>query len=766
MRTKPRNTLAQRAVPIKYAHWILLILFIILSFIYMLSTPIWESLDEASHYAMVDYIASTGKLPHQDPTIETAYHQEGSQPPLYYALLALFVSPIDRSAPRQIYNPHSKIGIGLATDNQNLLMHDSAAEQFPWRGATLATMLGRLLSILLGTGTVYLSFIIARLTFPQHLYIALLAMALIVFNPMFLFVTASVNNDNLVIFLATCILALLLKLWRFGWHWRKIMMIAVLLALSLLTKLSGLTFIPTVGLVIFLLWRREKRPMRDLLVAAAINVITILVIAGWWYLRNMRLYGDFTGLNAMVEIIGKRPANFDLIDLWGERASTYYSFWGWFGVLNVLSPTSFFKLTYFICFVALGGLLSFFVSKRLRHDAPLDIILILLFQIALVMVGVMRWSLQTPASQGRLIFPAIAAITTLLALGLFTIMKLLRARAYLAFIPMIPLAIYAFILPFNTIQAAYKPSFQMESLPKEARLVDVYYGPIQLLAYEVNERPLQLDKNLSTEVEITLYWRPLAPTEQPLSFYIQVFGPPTEQEAVLLGKLDSYPSRGLRRTTTWQANRIYAESYRILIKAEHGLTPFQPRFKVGWRDNATNAEIFPHTQDNQPIDAVILRSAASIAQSCQTPQASLKVNFGNLARLDHFEIGTNTLRAGDILDLYLDWTVIGETQADLSIFVQIIDPLYPAQLIGTGDASPRQDWYPTSTWQKDSCFRDYYRVQTIAGAPSGNYQLLLGFYNPHDGTRLAVRLEQGESTPFHDAYLLNSLITITQKDSE
>ena len=69
--------------------------FVVLSLIYAWTTPIFEASDELWHFGVIQHIANTGELPVQVPGVETPWEQEGSQPPLYYFLVAglLWVFP-------------------------------------------------------------------------------------------------------------------------------------------------------------------------------------------------------------------------------------------------------------------------------------------------------------------------------------------------------------------------------------------------------------------------------------------------------------------------------------------------------------------------------------------------------------------------------------------------------------------------------------------------------------------------------------------------
>ena len=60
-----------------------------------------------------------------------------------------------------------------------------------------------------------------------------------------------------------------------------------------------------------------------------------MAIAGWWYYRNIVLYGDWLGWNAFIAVLGQRATPASLVQLWGERRGFMMSFWGLFGGVNV-----------------------------------------------------------------------------------------------------------------------------------------------------------------------------------------------------------------------------------------------------------------------------------------------------------------------------------------------------------------------------------------------------------------------------------------------
>ena len=153
-------------VPLRW----LLAAFVLLALIYAYANPIWEAPDESTHFGMIQYIAATGQLPVQikGQPRPYSYGQEGSQPPLYYLIGALLISPFDRSdyeAVRQ-GNPHAIVGDPGQWGNKNVRLHDQFYPP-PLHGTVLAAYVVRLFSILLGAVTVAAVYLSARLIVPD-----------------------------------------------------------------------------------------------------------------------------------------------------------------------------------------------------------------------------------------------------------------------------------------------------------------------------------------------------------------------------------------------------------------------------------------------------------------------------------------------------------------------------------------------------------------------------------------------------------------------
>ncbi|MHB8750876.1 MAG: glycosyltransferase family 39 protein [Aggregatilineales bacterium] len=460
--------------------WGLLAAYGLLACLYSVVTPIFEASDEQWHYPMVKYLADHSlALPVQNPAAPGEWRQEGGQPPLYYMIGAILTSWIDTSdleSVRQI-NPHADIGIIVPDGNVNMMVHDPARESFPWHGAVLAVHLVRLLSALLGGITVAMTYLLALELFPALPGLALGAAALTAFNPMFLFISGSVNNDNLSNALASALLVLLARLVKRkeAPPVRELILIGVVAGAGMLAKFNIGFLLPLVALALALIaWR--KRDVRPLLIGGLVTGGLTVLISGWWYVRNWQLYGDPTGLNVFLQMVGVRPIPADLRELWSERHTFLMSYWGFFGGVNVPLPDFFYTVFNAIGAVSGVGLGVWLVravcrghlwrslqqvrgpeAKAIRLTEPppeggdrsgwlppsggsdgsrrvltpgVGLALARLFTaiwIITLFISLLRWTSVTWASQGRLMFAAISPISVWMAVGLWQIEKIITA---------------------------------------------------------------------------------------------------------------------------------------------------------------------------------------------------------------------------------------------------------------------------------------------------------------------------------------------------
>jgi hypothetical protein len=725
------------------AHWLRLIVlsYVILGAIYSVATPIFEASDEVSHYAVVQHIADSGAVPVQQPGVKTAWDQEGSQPPLYYLLAAPFVRLIDTrdAAERMVRNPHAAPGDPSLDANRNLVIH-SPAENFPWRNTTLAVHVIRFLSIALGAGTIVLSYLIARHIFPDRSSIPIGTAALIAFNPMFIFISASVNNDNLTILLTTLALYLSVVCWyepagtvsRSGWVRRVVL--GIVLGGAALSKISGLTLLPVIALL-FTVRHLHRREWRAWILTGVLLTLSVLLLAGWWYLRNLQLYGELFGLDTMVAIAGVRSKS--LIDLLPEFDGFRYSYWALFGAVNIVT----FPLAYVIfdlfTLISFAGCSMWFWRNR-RSDR-FWLLLILAGYVLIVFVGVVRWTMMTPASQGRLMFPAISGIALLLWLGWETILDF-RFRIFdfnrLRWIMPIFMLITAALVPIRDVVPAYAgPQMITEQqLPSDLKRLEVDYGDqLRLIGYHVTE-PI----GSATAAEFTLYWQCLKPIRADYSIFVIVYGRQLQE----VGKRDAYPYRGLYATRQCLPGQIFADPYRIPVDSA-ALRPTLLRAQIGVKNWAQLDELKPST-GGQPLPALIITAGQlPLTGAVAQPEVAAAYRLGDAIELAGYDTPRFDDRQG-VLTYRLYWRVRQALPEDYTVFAHVLAA--DGEQIGQGDGQPFAGDYPTSIWRPGEVLMEE-RSVLLEGDASRAAALVIGLYRLSDGARLPVLDAQGQPQP-------------------
>src|SRR5258708_4084871 len=253
--------------------------FVILAICSAWLTPPFEPPDEAAHFLYVHNLLVEGRLPIQESRDAEFKSQstQRHQPPLYYLIGAALISWTHRTdvADYLHVNPFAAIGI-VSPNNQNVFLHPL---NYPGDTGTAIWIL-RLYSIALATIALSYVYLTGRLAFGNP--VGLLAMLLTASIPGFIFIGASINNDNLVTAVYAAGVYLCVRMWRRCAISRAdIVITSLVLAASALSKLTGLTLFGVVYLAVLCgAYRRRYSWIRAIQLIAISAMISIL-LAGW-----------------------------------------------------------------------------------------------------------------------------------------------------------------------------------------------------------------------------------------------------------------------------------------------------------------------------------------------------------------------------------------------------------------------------------------------------------------------------------------------------
>lgn len=559
---------------------VILLAFALLAGWYSVAIPLGEAVDEIPHFEYVRYVATHHALPVQpwadngQPWLVTMGHH----PPLYYALAALATAPIDTSDYADVVKPNPHFD-WLENDFHNgaaVQLH-SADEDFPYRGTTLALHLLRALSIVMGLVTLVAVYRIARLVVPGLPWVAVAAAAIVAFNPSFIFMSASIQNDPLMTMLFS------LSLW---WMVRALehppsnaaaVAGGVLLGAGSLTKLTGLSLLPLFGLTLVLV-AYNKRDARRLTSSGVILFGVAALVGGWWYVRNGLLYGDPLGwgmyLSTYSFLARNGPYTWAIIrdEVLNQIARTS---WGAFGYMHITLPAPIWSVVWLVSGIA--AILTF-VTLVVRRRTFLAAgawqkWLLLLLAAALVFVSVLRHNQVIAAgAHGRFLFTVAAPFALVVAFGLHAATLFRWPRAVAALVGG-GLALYAVAVPLVFVLPLYAPAATAASADIQAATpTDVSYGnALRLVGYE-----LQPTTTRDAPVPLALFWQPQGEGRPDLYANVRVRG--ADGKTVLRDEFWPAPNSS---TSVWANDTVYVTRRTLTLPPD--LTPGAYRVEVALR---------------------------------------------------------------------------------------------------------------------------------------------------------------------------------------
>ncbi|MFN8464753.1 MAG: glycosyltransferase family 39 protein [Caldilineaceae bacterium] len=714
---------------------VIVLLYVLLAGIYSICVPLFEAPDEVWHYGYVYWVAGDNGLPTPDRHDGLAiWAQEGSQPPLYYLMAGLLTRPLTGALTpgdwggSVRYNPHAAVGEADSFGNRNHLIHGTW-DRWPWHGVALGAHAARLFSILLGVVTVAFTYLIGRRLVPSEELPAALAAALVAFNPQFLFLSASVSNDNLIT--ATCAVGVWLCLRIAGSRThlplRWPILLGLVVGMAALAKLSGLLL---VGLALVALaiggWR--QRSWRSWLGGSALVLLVAATVAGWWYWRNWRLSGDPLGLAGMFAVLPARETPLDATGLLALAPGVWRSAWAVFGWFNVTVDEWVYWAYSLLATVGCAG----WIVVTYRHiwgqnGRKVDWVAagLLAGWSAAVAAALVRWA-QINYPQGRLLFPAIAAAMPLIAVGLLAWWPP-AWRRWVAGAVGLGMAVLAAAVPFVWIMPAYAAPPLVVASEAAAEVPNPHQDKVgdhvQLIGYSYAKEALLP----GGEFDITLYWRSDAPLPEDYSVFVHL----VDELGIVQAQSDSYPAQGSRPTSDWQPGTIVADEHRVRLP-ETLPAPGSLRVEVGMYRYADGQRLPTAQGDSVALGSV---NAAALTSPAGIPNP-MRAVFGDKIALTGYSLDRRSLRPGDSLQLDLWWEGLVRMTQDYKVFVHLMLP--PDAVWAQQDRQPQDGAARTSTWQPGQAVEDQYTLIVPKDAPPGIYDVAVGLYDKDTYDRLQI----------------------------
>jgi hypothetical protein len=119
---------------------------------------------------------------------------------------------------------------------------------------------------------------------------------------------------------------------------------------------------------------------------------------------------------------------------------------------------------------------------------------------------------------------------------------------------------------------------------------------------------------------------------------------------------------------------------------------------------------------------------------------SVGVELGRRLRLEGFEGGAVSVRAGEALDLALYWLPTQRLDIDYHVVLYLVDA--KGEVLTQTDEMPLGSLYLTSHWKLGEVLREPMRLEIPQGTPEGEYTLQIAIYDLKSGQFLPVEDER------------------------
>ncbi|HKE98263.1 MAG TPA: hypothetical protein VKG45_04955 [Actinomycetes bacterium] len=383
-----------------------LLAFVVLATVHMLTVPRFLPSDETPH---TGYALTVGHghlptldtpVPHEIPGMPPAVGQRAriytaNHPPLYYTLAAV------------------PLRVGVAA------------------GAPVAGFYAaRLLGIALTALGVLAAAALARLLVPARPQVAVAAAGVGALLPSFIHIAAFVHNDGFAFTTSTLVLVASALVLIEGPSRSRLLALALAAAAAAGTRSSGLVLagVAAFAAAAAAMWHPDRPARVRLVLAGAAGTLVVAVTAatsGWFYLRNLRLYGDVAGVRANLDRFGYRPHGSVGGFLLSARNldGLYDQLWGRFAALQFLAKGALGLAGEVIGLLVVTGLALGAVRWARRRSRPGTPGRAAAWALVLLLPPVLLVLLADYVTRGggihaRYLYPGLAVLSLIAAVGL------------------------------------------------------------------------------------------------------------------------------------------------------------------------------------------------------------------------------------------------------------------------------------------------------------------------------------------------------------
>jgi hypothetical protein len=700
---------------------LLALAFLALVSAYIYTVPALEGFDAPAHFGYIGYLHEERTLPELTPETAVVSYQLVQQPPLYDLLAALATTNLPVSQAWEyadaMQNPYH--GKGLSQRQTITPPHLPNDVLRTFRVARFISALGGLLAVVA-------TWLFVRTLFPEQPNAALAAASVVAFNPLFLFISASITNDAWTTATAVTTLWLAARTLRpetsspLAWLW-----VGLGAGLAGLVKYSSLLIaIPT--LLLFLVyWRRVgwRRALR----AAGMAALGTALVAGFWYVRNLLLYGQLVPMVQMSQAIPTlyRPEPLPGVAVRNYIPWLFTTYWGVF--VSTFLPSSYYQIMRGLMLLSGVGLAVYVIRTRIQREDTPDaagirlLLTVCLIWFACVFASLLNWTrLIVSGEQGRLLLAAAPAMAVLLLFGWQALLPRTWQPRFQRIVPVLFLGIALFSASIVRAQYSLPPELD-ETVTYDRTIHATFVNGIQVLGVDF---PAGAAVQAGETLPLTIYLRAAWPISEMNTAFLHL----ADADDHLLYQYDGVPVDGKHPTRQWEPGVIFADHYTVEVDdvPAETLTTLSLGF---YNYEAADERVHLVGENGEPgPDRIVLGKIRVLPAASPAGNADVAAPSAPAAV---WENGIELLRAdvrrtdaGWPTAVEVHWRASRVIHQDYTIFVQLLDA--DDNIIAQVDQQPHGGRAPTSTWRANEILEDAY----VLGPTGPQWQrLIVGMYD-------------------------------------
>ena len=388
--------------------WLVLIfsLYFLLAVEYSLLMPIWEAPDEPAHYHVAWYFAQNDKFPKEE------HNYEAVQPHAYYFLTSHVIRMLEAMEPRYTnYFVPKEYKFNIRVPER----------RFDWNADNYRFMLGvyalRWINILFGALALWTGWKAFNFIVPDKPVLRIAALALAALTPQYLHIMSSVNNDALGTLAGAFLFYLTIRAIQGQSNLFAIAAIILAVVLPLVTKLTVLPVSAALLVIVAGKWFFSLRQKRWLILASLVFLFSVGIL--YFFFPEAI---EWTQKEITWRLFGLRKKGVDFAYIKTITSQIVWTYWGKVGWIAV--GLSWWVVDLLTLFGLVGIATQIYKLINSKTNYPqfnhwMATIIIALFTV----LAVARNGLTTGATQGRLLFPAIGALSLLMVSGWHDVLR-------------------------------------------------------------------------------------------------------------------------------------------------------------------------------------------------------------------------------------------------------------------------------------------------------------------------------------------------------